>query len=349
MLLCRACQVNSAIIMLSVNTDIVILGAGPVGLFTIFQAGMLGMRVCVVDGLEFIGGQCAALYPEKPIYDIPAHPVIDGADLIAKLQEQAAKFNPQYLLGQRVEELVRHGEEFVLNTSVGNRITGKIVVIAAGGGAFTPNRPPIAGIEQYEGKSVLYNVKNIEVFRDKTVAIAGGGDSAADWAISIAEVAKKIYLIHRRQNLRCMAHSMMRINELAQEGKIEMVIPYQVIGVSGANQQLEAITLTDIEQLERKDLQIDFFLPFFGLSSSLGPIAAWGLNLNKKYIKVESGTMSTSEKGIYAVGDIADYEHKLRLILTGFAEAAAAMHDAYKIVFPNKVLHFEYSTTKFGK
>lgn len=335
--------------MIMLHSDIAVLGAGPTGLFTVFQAGMLGMKCCVIDALDFIGGQCAALYPEKPIYDIPAYPVIHGSELIENLQAQAARFDPQYLLGQRVDKLESVDNAFILQTSAGTSVTCKVVVIAAGGGAFAPNRPPVDGIEQYEGKSVLYSVGRIDIFRDKLVAIAGGGDSAADWAINIAQIASKVYLIHRRDNFRCMPSSMARINELAQAGKIEKLIPYQLSSMKGTNGNLESITVTDLNCVDSRDVKIDYFLPFFGLNSSLGPIADWGLSLSKKYIEVDSGTMRTSQKGIYAVGDVANYQHKLRLILTGFAEAASAVHDAYNLVFPDKALHFEYSTTKFAK
>lgn len=327
------------------TTDIAIIGAGPTGLFAIFEAGMLKMKCHVIDALDFVGGQCTALYPEKPIYDIPAHPAINAEDLIKNLKKQAAPFNPTYHLGQRVEKLEKQGDgTFTLTTSKGTIINAKAVIIAAGCGAFGPNRPPLAGIEAYEGTSVFYMVGRRKDFLDKNVVIAGGGDSAVDWALSLAYVAKKIYVVHRRPKFRCAPESHEQMLRLAEEGRIEMVVPYQLDGLEGENGQLTGVNVKTLDG-ELRTLEANVLLPFFGLSMELGPIAEWGLNIDKHHIQVEPSTMATSEKGIYAIGDIIHYKGKLKLILNGFAEAATACHDAYSIVYPNQALHFEYSTT----
>jgi len=330
--------------MTSFQTDIVIIGAGPVGLFAVFEAGMLKMRAHVVDALDIIGGQCAALYPEKPIYDIPGYPSILAADLIGKLEEQVAPFAPTYHLGQRVEKVERLGADFKVTTSTGNSITCKAIVIAAGCGAFGPNRPPLNHLEEYEGKSVFYLVAKREDFRGKKVVIAGGGDSAVDWAISLSELTEKLYVIHRRPKFRCAPESASKLEALAKDGKIELVIPYQLTRLEGKDGKLSSVVVSTLEGEERA-LDADILLPFFGLAMELGPIAEWGLNLSSNHITVTPATCETSTPGIFAVGDIATYENKLKLILSGFAESAQAAHAAYKIVHPGEVLHFEYSTT----
>ena len=320
---------------------------------------MLKMRAHVVDTLDMVGGQCAALYPEKPIYDIPAYPSISGADLIEKLQVQAAPFAPTYHLGQKVTGVRRQVAEndisdtrhptpatssFTVTTSTGTVIHCKAILIAAGCGAFGPNRPPIEGLEAYEGKSVFYMVGRREDFRGKKIVIAGGGDSAVDWAISLSELAEKIYVIHRRPKFRCAPESAAKLDELAKSGKVELVIPYQLERLQGAHGQLSQVIVKTLEGEERA-LEADVLLPFFGLSMELGPIAEWGLNLDQNHITVSLPSCATSEAGIFAIGDIATYAGKLKLILSGFAEAAQACHGAYKIVHPGEVLHFEYSTT----
>lgn len=330
--------------MQSFQTDIVIVGAGPVGLFAVFEAGMLKMRSHVVDTLEAIGGQCTALYPEKPIYDIPAHPSIMGAELIEKLEAQAKPFDPVYHLGQKVEQVSKTPDGFVVTTSANVTISCKAIVIAAGCGAFGPNRPPLDGIEAFEGKSVFYLVSKREVFRGKKVVIAGGGDSAVDWAISLSELAEKLYVVHRRPKFRCAPESAAKLDALAKAGKIEMIIPYQLSRLEGADGQLSKVVVATLEGEERV-LEADVLLPFFGLAMELGPIANWGLNLDTNHITVNPSTCQTSEPGIFAVGDIATYENKLKLILSGFAEAAQAAHAAHKHARPDEVLHFEYSTT----
>lgn len=328
------------------NTDLVIIGAGPTGLFSIFEAGMLKIKTHVIDTLEIIGGQCSALYPEKPIYDIPAHPSILANDLIENLEKQAAPFEPTYHLNQRVEKLEKQADgSFLLETSKNTKISCKAVIIAAGCGAFGPNRPPLAGIEKFEGKSVFYAVRKKDEFKDKNVVIAGGGDSAVDWALSLADIAKKLYVVHRRPKFRCAPESSDKLKKLVAEGKIELVVPYQLSGLEGEDGQISNVVVKDFDGNEKK-LEADYLLPFFGLAMELGPIANWGLNLEKNHIEVEPSTMQSSEAGIYAVGDIANYKNKLKLILNGFAESATACHDIRKIVHPDEVFHFEYSTSK---
>ena len=332
----------------------VIIGAGPVGLFAVFEAGMLKMRCHVVDALEAAGGQCTALYPEKPIYDIPGYPSIGAQELIDKLKEQAAPFEPVYHLGQRVEKIEKVSAEtrhltpdtsFTVTTSKGVTIHCKAVIIAAGCGAFGPNRPPLANLEAYEGTSVFYLVSRREDFRGKRVAIAGGGDSAVDWAISLSELAEKIYFIHRRPKFRAAPESVSKLEALQKQGKVEFVIPYQLDALEGANGKLSAVIVKDLEGNARS-LEADVLLPFFGLAMELGPIADWGLGLHNNHITVNSATCETSAPGIFAVGDIATYPGKLKLILCGFSEVAMAAHAAYAIVHPGQALHFEYSTSK---
>ena len=328
------------------KTDIVIVGAGPSGLFSVFEAGMLKMKCHIIDTLEIIGGQCTALYPEKPIYDIPAHPKVLASELIELLEAQAEPFHPVYHLNQQVQKIDEKNDgSFVVETSKNIKIECKAIIIAGGCGAFGPNRPPLENIEKFEGSSIFYSVRNKKEFADKKVVIAGGGDSAVDWAISLAEIAQKIYVVHRRDKFRCAPESADKMKKLEAQGKIEMVIPFQLEGLEGNDSKLSHVIVKDFDNNIKK-IEADYLLPFFGLAMELGPIANWGLNLNKHHIEVDRGTMQTSIKGIYAVGDIATYPHKLKLILTGFAECASACHDIFKLVFPDQVYHFEYSTSK---
>ena len=326
------------------TTDVAIIGAGPVGLFAIFECGMLKLKTHVIDALDFAGGQCAALYPEKPIYDIPGYPKIEAAELIARLQEQAAPFSPTYHLGQRVEKLTREGEAWRLETSAGTVIVAKAVLIAAGVGAFGPNKPPMPRIDEFENKGVHYLVNSREAFRGKRVAIAGGGDSALDWTLSLADVAARVMVVHRRDKFRAAPDSVAKVKALADAGKIDMVVPYQLDSLEGEPGALKAVILKDLDGKARR-LEADALLAFFGLSMNLGPIAEWGLDIEKAHIKVEQRTAATSAPGIFAIGDIAHYPGKLKLILSGFAEAAAAAHSARGVCHPGETYHFEYSTT----
>lgn len=326
------------------RTDVAIIGAGPVGLFAIFECGMLKLSVQVIDALDMAGGQCAALYPEKPIYDIPGHPRIDALALIDRLSEQAAPFHPVYHWGERVEGLTRAGEDWVLATSGGKTLQARVILVAAGVGAFGPNRPPLAGIEAYEGRGVQYLVKRREDYRGKRVVIAGGGDSAVDWTLSLAELAH-VMVVHRRDKFRAAPDSAAKLKALADAGRIEMVVPYQLDSLEGDGRELKAVIVKALDGKTRR-LEADVLLPFFGLAMNLGPIATWGLNLERNHITVDPATCQSSAPGIFAIGDIAHYPGKLKLILSGFAEAAQAAHAARPLCRPGEVHHFEYSTTQ---
>lgn len=329
------------------QTDAVVIGAGPVGLFSVFQCGMVRIGCHVVDVLDEIGGQCTALYPEKPIYDVPGFPRVEAGQLIEQLHQQCAPFKPVFHLGQRVEGLERDeaASKWRLTTSKGTVIEAPVVIIAAGVGAFGPNRPPIEGLEQYEGTSVFYMVGKREHFRGKRIVIAGGGDSAVDWAISLSEVAESVQIVHRRAKFRCAPDSYDKLKALEGAGKVELVVPYQLDGLEGEADRLSAVIVADLDGNTRR-LEADVLLPFFGLSTNLGPIADWGLEMgSKSTIAIDQSTAETNRPGIFAVGDIASYPHKLKLILTGFAEAAQAAHKAFEYVHPGEALHFEHSTT----
>src|SRR5215472_772580 len=327
------------------TTDVAIIGAGPVGLFAVFECGMLGIKCHVFDALDMAGGQCAALYPEKPIYDIPGYPRIDAAVLVERLIEQAAPFAPIYHLGHAVTALDETADGLVVTNAAGVTVAARAVVIAAGGGAFGPNRPPLPGIEAFEGKSVFYLVRRREDFRGKRIVIAGGGDSAVDWALSLAEVAGQVMVVHRRPKFRAAPQSQRQLEQLADEGKVELVIPYQLAALEGAEGRLDAVVVADLAGNQRR-LAADCLLPFFGLATELGPLAQWDLAFDDNRIAVDPATCRTSRAGIFAIGDIAAYPGKLKLILTGFAEAAAAAHAIHPLVHPGEALHFEYSTTK---
>lgn len=327
------------------QTDVVIIGAGPVGLFAIFELGMLKIKAHIVDTLEMIGGQCSALYPEKPIYDIPAHPNINASDLIQKLDEQSTPFKPEFHLNQRVDKLEKINYGYRVTTSKNIIIEAKTILIAAGCGAFGPNRPPLENLGEYENKSVFYLVKRKEDFRGKKVVIAGGGDSAVDWAIVLADIASSVSIVHRRPKFRAAPESEAKLKKLSEEGKIDLVVPYQLHSLEGDNGYLKNVIASDLDG-NKKTIEADYLLPFFGLAMELGPIANWGLNLDTNRIIVNPATMETNALGIFAIGDINYYPGKLKLIVSGFAEAAMAAHAIYPIIYPDKALHFEYSTTK---
>jgi len=327
------------------QTDVVIVGAGPVGLFAVFECGMVRLKCHVVDVLDDLGGQCTALYPEKPIYDVPGFPRVEAAELIVRLRAQAAPFHPVYHLGQQVKSLeAGTGGFWRLTTSTGTVLQARAVIIAAGVGAFGPNRPPLDGIEAFEGKSVFYYVTQRETFRGKRIVIAGGGDTAVDWALSLSEVAARVSVIHRRDKFRAAPESEAKLKALAKAGKVDLVVPYQLQSLDGANGQITAVNVATLDGAEKK-ISADVLLPFFGLSMSLGPIADWGVALERNQIAIDPVTTVTNKPGIFAIGDVVTYPGKLKLILTGFAEAAIAARSAYALVHPEQPLHFEYSTT----
>jgi len=328
----------------TISTDVAIIGAGPVGLFAVFELGLLDMKCHLIDILDRPGGQCAELYPEKPIYDIPAWPEISGQGLTEKLMEQIAPFGPVFHYGHMVETLERRDDGvFVLGTDQGLLLEAKVVVIAAGGGSFQPKRPPIAGIEEYEGKSVAYSVRQMEAFRDQHLVIVGGGDSALDWTLNLQPLAKRVTLIHRRDAFRAAPDSVNKMKALAEAGEMDLILG-QVTGLSGDDGKLSEITVTDLEKTEHT-VPCDWMLPFFGLTMKLGPVANWGLNLHENLITVDTEKFETSEPGIFAIGDINWYPGKLKLILSGFHEGALMAQAAYRIVYPDKRLVFQYTTS----
>jgi thioredoxin reductase (NADPH) len=329
----------------TVRADVAVIGAGPVGLFTVFECGMAGMRCRVIDALPETGGQCTALYPEKPIYDIPGFPCISAAALIDNLEVQAAPFAPVYHLGHKALSLSGSAEAgFILRTDAGLSVECRAVIIAAGAGAFGVNRPPLKNLALYEGKSVFYHVRRREDFRDKTVVIAGGGDSAVDWAVSLASVAAKITVVHRRDTFRAANASVARMKRLAAEGRIDLKIPYQLAGIDGSPDGPDIILRHEDGTFET--VTADRLLPFFGLAPETGFLKECGFDLQHNHVPVTPADCMTARPGIFAVGDVAAYPGKLKLILTGFAEAAIAARVAHNIVFDGKPYHFEHSTSK---
>lgn len=327
-----------------IETDAVIIGAGPVGLFAVFELGLVDIKACVIDNLDKPGGQCAELYPEKPIYDIPALPIVTGQELTDRLLEQIKPFGAKLFLGERVDELVKSEDgRFHVRTDAGREFRAKVVVVAAGGGSFTPKRPPLDGIEAYEGSSVLYSVRKRESLRGKDVLIVGGGDSALDWTLNLAPIAKSLTLLHRRDEFRGAPHSVEKMRQMVAGGEVKLVIG-QVTALHGSDGALEAVSVKTSAGTEER-LACSVMLPFFGLTMKLGPIAQWGLNLNENLVLVDTEKFETSEPGIFAVGDINWYPGKLKLILSGFHEVALMAQQAHKYVYPAKKLLFQYTTS----
>ncbi len=326
-----------------ITTDLCIIGAGPVGLFSVFEAGLLKMRCHLIDALPQIGGQLSEIYPQKPIYDIPGYPTINAQELVDNLMLQIAPFHPTFTLGERVEKLERQEDKsFIVTTSDNTQIHCKAVVIAGGLGCFEPRKPSVEKLEEFEGKGVAYMVRNPELFRDKEIVLAGGGDSALDWTIFLADVAKKVTLVHRGETFRGAPDSAEKVFHLAEAGKINLVLKSNVTKIDG-NEHLSKVTIADAEAKEY-DINADYFIPLFGLSPKLGPIADWGLNVEKSAIVVNTLDYSTNVEGIYAIGDINTYPGKLKLILCGFHEAALMCQSAFKYVFPDQRLSFKYTT-----
>ena len=325
------------------ETDVVIIGAGPVGLFAVFELGLLDMKCHVIDILDKPGGQCAELYPEKPIYDIPGMPPVLGQELVDSLMKQIEPFSPTFHLSSMVQEINKIDDIFwELKTDSDEVFKTKTIIIAGGGGSFLPKKPPIKEIENFENNSVFYSIKNKEKFRDKDLVIVGGGDSALDWVLNLEPIAKRITLIHRRDQFRAAPDSVKKIFSLIESDKIDFIIG-QVSSLNGKDGILESL------KCKTKDTEVevscDALLPFFGLTMKLGPIANWGLNLNENLITVDTEKFETNEKGIFAIGDINTYPGKLKLILCGFHEAALMSQQAYKYVYPGEKLTFQYTTS----
>ena len=326
-----------------IETDVVIIGAGPCGLFAVFELGLLDIKCHLIDILPKPGGQCAELYPEKPIYDIPALPIVTGQELTDRLLEQIKPFGPEFHYGERIDALERQPDgRFRLATDAGKSFLAKVVVIAAGGGSFTPKRPPLPDIEIYEGRSVHYAVRRMEDMRGKDVLIVGGGDSALDWTLNLQPVARSLTLLHRRDEFRGAPHSVAQMRQLVADGRMRLAIG-QVTKLSGSDGQLASATIKTKEG--EAPAPVTRLLPFFGLTMKLGPVANWGLNLHENLIPVDTERFETSAKGIFAVGDINTYPGKLKLILSGFHEAALMAQAAHHIVYPGKRLLFQYTTS----
>jgi thioredoxin reductase (NADPH) len=326
-----------------IKTDILIVGAGPVGLFTIFEAGLLRLRCHLVDSLPQVGGQLSEIYPKKPIYDIPGFPSILAGELVDNLMEQAAPFKPGFTLGERAEKIEKVGERmYRLTTNKGTEIEAPVIAIAGGLGCFEPRKPPISNIAQFEDKGVAYMIRNPEDFAGKRVILAGGGDSALDWTIYLADVAEEVTLVHRRSDFRGALDSAEKVRELAASGKINLMTNAQAIGLEGNGKLTDVVIKHKTEGEIKKET--DYFIPLFGLTPKLGPIADWGLTINKNAIEVDTTDYSTNVPGIYAIGDINTYEGKLKLILCGFHEGTIMVQSAFKYIHPEKKLSFKYTT-----
>lgn len=327
----------------TIHTDLCIIGAGPVGLFAVFEAGLLKMRCHLIDALPQIGGQLSEIYPQKPIYDIPGYPEVKAQDLVDNLMEQAKPFQPTFTLGERVDHLDKQVDgSFIVTTSDKTHVHAQVIIIAGGLGCFEPRKPVLTNLEKFEGKGINYMVKNPETFRDKNVVIAGGGDSALDWSIFLAKVSKRVTLVHRNETFRGAPDSAAKVFDLANRGKIDLILSANLKEVTGDG-KLEKVILED-KYKQDMVLDADYLIPLFGLSPKLGPIADWGLSIDKNAIEVDTRDYSTGVERIYAIGDINTYPGKLKLILCGFHEAAIMMHSAFKYVYPDQKLSFKYTT-----
>jgi thioredoxin reductase (NADPH) len=327
-----------------IKTDALIIGAGPCGLFAVFELGLLDMKAHLVDILDKVGGQCAELYPEKPIYDIPAIPYITGQGLCEALMAQIKPFGPTFHLGEMIETVEKIGDPlFRVTTDQGKVFESKVVVIAAGGGSFQPKRPPVPGIEAYEGTSVHYAVRKMDAFRDQRLLIVGGGDSALDWTLNLVPIAKRVTLMHRRDQFRAAPDSVNKMKALVADKQMDLVLG-QVTGLEGEGGKLRA-ALAKPDKGDPYRVECDALLPFFGLTMKLGPVANWGVKLEEDLIPVDTGTFESNVPGIFAIGDINTYPGKLKLILSGFHEGALMAQKAYHYVYPEKRLVFQYTTS----
>jgi len=329
--------------MNKITTDILIIGAGPVGLFTVFEAGLLGLKCHIIDALEKPGGQCSEIYPKKPIYDIPGMPEVLAGSLIDSLLEQIKPFSPGYTLGERAEKLIRNDDgSFDVITNKGLIHNSKVIAIAGGLGSFEPRKPPINNIDNFEGKGVEYMIKDPDFYKDKKVIISGGGDSALDWTIVLSKIAKKVTLIHRRTKFRGAFDSVEKVQNLKNKSLIDVITPSEVLKLNGSNKlQSVSIKLNGLDKL----IETDYFIPLFGLIPKLGGLVDWGLEINKNSIVVNNALdYQTNIPGIFAVGDINTYPGKLKLILCGFHEATLMCQAAFKIIFPNKKNILKYTT-----
>ena len=325
-----------------VKTDTIIIGAGPVGLFAVHQLGIKGLKAIVIDNLNKIGGQCIELYPNKPIYDIPAIPECTGEELTNNLLEQIKPFNTEFFLNERVEEVKQEEENWIVKTNNSKEFLAPNIIIAGGVGSFEPRKILVEDAEKFENKYLFYAVKDKEQFKNKDIAIFGGGDTALDWALELSKFSK-INLIHRRNEFRGAPHTLSEIKKLEKNGKIFVKTPYQLESIEG-NEKIKSIILKH-EDGKTEKIKTDIVLGFFGLVMKLGPIAEWGLNMNKKAIEVNSENFETNKKGIFAVGDICSYPGKLKLILSGFHEAALASVQCFKRARPNEKYRFEFTTS----
>ncbi|MEC8597589.1 MAG: NAD(P)/FAD-dependent oxidoreductase [Bacteroidota bacterium] len=327
-----------------IQTDILIIGAGPCGLFTVFEAGLLKLKCHLIDALPQAGGQCAEIYPKKPIFDIPAYPEILAGDLVDRLMEQAAPFKPGFTLGERAETIVKDDEDqFIVTTNRGTVHRAPIIAIAGGLGCFEPRKPPVERLEEYEDRGVEYIIKDPEFYRGKKVVISGGGDSALDWTNFLADgVASEVTLVHRREGFRGHPDSVQKVLDMAAEGKIRLLTNGEVVGVDG-EEHIEGVTVKHKTEGDIR-LECDHWVPLFGLSPKLGPIADWNLNISKNAIEVDTFDYSTNVDGIYAIGDINTYPGKLKLILCGFHEATLMVQSAFKRIYPDKNLVLKYTT-----
>jgi thioredoxin reductase (NADPH) len=330
-----------------IQTDLLIVGAGPVGLFAVFEAGLLKMRCHLVDYLPQVGGQLSEIYPKKPIYDIPGYPSILAQELVENLIKQIEPFKPSYTLGERIETLEKKAErDFMLMTNLGTKIQAKAVIIAGGLGCFEPRKPDVVDLEKFEnGKGVNYMILDPEKFKGSKMVIAGGGDSALDWTIFLSDICSELTLVHRSESFRGAPDSVNKVMQLAEKGKIKLLLNTNILSVSG-NEVLEKVELINIKTQEKNSIKTDYLIPLFGLSPKLGPIENWGLNLDKNAIEVNTEDYSTCVSGIYAIGDINTYKNKLKLILCGFHEAALMSHSVYKYINPGIKYTMKYTTVQ---